>query len=568
MLLVLGNIFPALSQKDMAEYNKAMNYLDAKGEVYFSFDYNTRAQVQELTSVISIDNIKYGMIYAYANKLGFEKFLQYNLFYEVLRHPGEMLEEPKMAHTPEELIREWDSYPTYPNYVAMMEKFQADYPTLCRIIQYGTSGNGRKLLYAKISDNVDQVEAEPRHMYSSAMHGDEICMYVNFLRLIDYLLKNYNTNAYVKKLVDNVEIWICPLENPDGTYKTGDQTVNGAVRFTKNGVDLNRHFPSPSNGPHPDGLSKYEPECTAVMKLVDTCQFVLSANTHGGAELLNYPYDFRQARHQYDSWMKYVYRKFADTVHSVNANILTGQNNGITNGFDWYQIFGSRMDYCTYYRYMREVTYEASAEKNLTPSKLPTYWNAYYKACLQYIEQNLFGINGKVINSITKKGIRAKVFVKSVDADSSFTYSKVPHGDYYRPIIAGTYTLEFSRAGYYPKTVSNIVVQNDKATVVDVELDSIGTGIHFTGNLSGAAIGIMPYNRGVRIVLSNPETQNNNIQILDITGKTIKNIVATNSKEILWNGINNNGQIAANGCYIVKIGAGKQALSRSFVLSR
>ena len=42
------------------------------------------------------------------------------------------------------------------------------------------------------------------------------------LRLADYLLKNYQTKHRVRNLVDNLEIWINPLANPDGTYRTGN----------------------------------------------------------------------------------------------------------------------------------------------------------------------------------------------------------------------------------------------------------------------------------------------------------------------------------------------------------
>jgi len=42
------------------------------------------------------------------------------------------------------------------------------------------------------------------------------------LRLADYLLENYTSDLKVKDLVDNLEIWINPLANPDGTYNSGN----------------------------------------------------------------------------------------------------------------------------------------------------------------------------------------------------------------------------------------------------------------------------------------------------------------------------------------------------------
>ena len=96
------------------------------------------------------------------------------------------------------------------------------YPTLCHLDTIGTSINGKLVLALKISDNADLNEDEPEVFYTSTMHGDETGGFILMLRLADYLLKNYNLDTRVKNLVDNLEIWINPLANPDGTYRTGN----------------------------------------------------------------------------------------------------------------------------------------------------------------------------------------------------------------------------------------------------------------------------------------------------------------------------------------------------------
>ena len=76
------------------------------------------------------------------------------------------------------------------------------------------------------------------------MHGDETAGFILMLRLADYLLKNYNSDTRVKTLSDNLEIWINPLANPDGTYRDGNFIIS-PVRNNANGYDLNRNFPDP-----------------------------------------------------------------------------------------------------------------------------------------------------------------------------------------------------------------------------------------------------------------------------------------------------------------------------------
>ena len=132
---------------------------------------------------------------------------------------------------------EWDTYPTYSQYDSIMQSFRTLYPDLCHLDTIGTSINGKLVLALKISDNAANDEDEPEVFYSSTIHGDETGGFVLMLRLADYLLKNYNLNTRVKNLVDNLEIWINPLANPDGTYRTEIQYQTYHLsRYNANGV--------------------------------------------------------------------------------------------------------------------------------------------------------------------------------------------------------------------------------------------------------------------------------------------------------------------------------------------
>ena len=115
------------------------------------------------------------------------------------------------------------------------------------------------------------------------MHGDETGGYILMLHLADYLLKNYLTSSRVKTLLDNLEIWINPLANPDGTYRN-DNTINSPTRYNANGFDLNRNFPDPLN---PNTFK--QKETLDMIKFLRKHRFVLSANFHSGAEVVNYP---------------------------------------------------------------------------------------------------------------------------------------------------------------------------------------------------------------------------------------------------------------------------------------
>jgi len=82
-------------------------------------------------------------------------------------------------------------------------------------------------------------EGKPKFLYTSTIHGDETTGWILMLRLIDYLLEN-PTLPECQNILENIDLYICPNTNPDGTYHGGNNTVNGATRANANGIDMNR----------------------------------------------------------------------------------------------------------------------------------------------------------------------------------------------------------------------------------------------------------------------------------------------------------------------------------------
>ncbi|MCF8344379.1 MAG: zinc carboxypeptidase, partial [Bacteroidales bacterium] len=343
-------------------------------EVYFTFDKPDDLKMASISRIISIDQIRSGQVTAYANKASFKSFLKLGIPYQIQTPPGLQLKNPVMKDkTDIKNLQDWNFYSTYEAYVAIMEQFETDYPDLCRLTNLGTLPSGRKILALMITDNVTQNEPEPEFFYTSSMHGDEITGYVLMLRLIDHLLSNYGSDPDIRQLVNGVEMWINPLANPDGTYAGGNQTVQGATRGNANGIDINRNFPDPEDGPHPDG-NDWQPETVIFMNFAEFHDFVMSCNLHGGAEVCNYPWDTWAQLHADDDWWQFVCREYADTVHAYGPpGYLTDLNNGITNGYAWYTISGGRQDYMNYFHSCREYTLEISSVKTPPASQLPDY---------------------------------------------------------------------------------------------------------------------------------------------------------------------------------------------------
>ena len=273
---------------------------------------------------------------------------------------------------------------------------------------------------------------------------------------------------YIVSLINNLDIFIFPCTNPDGTYSGGNNTVTGARRANGNNVDLNRHFPDWDDGPHPDGESHYQDEAQWMMDLAQQYLFTMGANYHGGAEVVNYPWDTYQPVHPDDAWWQLVSTEYVTNARAVHSSYMTDTyNSGITNGYAWYTINGSRQDYMNYYGQCRELTLECSSSKTPSASQLPNFWNYNHTAMLAYMEQSLNGVHGVVKDANTQQPIEGvTVTVQNHDALGSWVTSHNV-GDFHRPIKGGSYSFKFTKEGYCSETLNVTVADNAR---VDLEV--------------------------------------------------------------------------------------------------
>ncbi|MCK4412304.1 MAG: carboxypeptidase regulatory-like domain-containing protein [Candidatus Eisenbacteria sp.] len=346
----------------------------------------------------------------------------------------------------------------YHDYAAVrseLTQIANDYPEITELFSIGASVEGRQLWMLKISDNVETDEAEPEFKYTATMHGDEppgteMCIY-----LIRLLTENYGIDPDLTALVDDLEIYICPLHNPDGNEH--------GTRYNADGHDLNREFPRVVD---PDDPSGRPIEVQHMMNFVYDHNFILGANYHTGALVANYPWDSMYGQYTPDDDL---FEEISLGYSYRNPPMWNSSSfpNGVVIGWEWYVIYGGMQDWSYHWRNEMHVTLEISNTKWPSSSVLAGLWDDNRDAMLWYMAQARIGVEGFVTDAVNDNPVKATISVTEIGKD---IWGEREFGFYHRMLLPGTYTLQFSADGYQTYTENGVVVVDGTTTMLDVQL--------------------------------------------------------------------------------------------------
>jgi carboxypeptidase T len=232
------------------------------------------------------------------------------------------------------------------------------YPDVAQVIDIGDSLEQRNIYALRISDNVGLQENEASVIFLGCHHAREwISVEVPYL-LGKYLVENYGTDAEVKRLVDNCDIWIIPLVNPDGL----EYSIHFYRYWRKNmrnnwdgtyGVDLNRNYGYKwgldNLGSSPNSASEVyrgqgpftEPEIQAVRDLFVQKNFQALVSFHSYSQVILYPWGYTEDASDKEDILFEIGDKMSRLMEPVNGRHYAVERAGagfyLTNGdtTDW-----------------------------------------------------------------------------------------------------------------------------------------------------------------------------------------------------------------------------------------
>jgi hypothetical protein len=245
--------------------------------------------------------------------------------------------------------REFGYYFNYWEMRDTLARLALQYPQIVALDTSMRSYQNRALWCIKISDNPGVAENEPQVFFNGATHAREPMGTHACIAFASLLCQNYGTDSLTTWLVNNREVYIVPVMNPDGYVYNSDsggsssywrKNRNNSGPRTGPGVDLNRNYgykwgyddigssPSPSSEVYRGPERWSEPEVAAIRDFEAAHKFRCGIDFHSYAQDNLYPWAYIGTSPPELS----LIQEIADTFE---------MNNGYTTGQWYYTLYNS-----------------------------------------------------------------------------------------------------------------------------------------------------------------------------------------------------------------------------------
>jgi hypothetical protein len=231
-------------------------------------------------------------------------------------------------------------------------RLAARYPEIVRIDSSMRSFRQHPLYTLKISDHPGSAENEPQVLLTGAVHAREPMPAHECVAFASLLCRNYDNDSLGTWLVNNREIYITPVANPDGYIYNSDsggssanwrRNRNNTSPRTGPGVDLNRNWgykwaynnsgssPDPANETYRGPARFSEPETEALRAFQAAHWFRAEIDFHSYGRSNTYPWGYAAVTPPDES----VLVEMSDTLTANNGypSSQSAGPNGVS--FDW-----------------------------------------------------------------------------------------------------------------------------------------------------------------------------------------------------------------------------------------
>ena len=450
----------------------------------------------------------------------FQKLVQQNPGWRVTQRETQL----KEALRPQ---RDLPGYRSYADMVDDLLSLQSMYPNLMNMMDIG-SGWGK--IYAqtipyyqtfehsiwavKVSADVMNFHHKPAFYFIGEHHAREpisleMCMYI-----LTHLLENYGTDAEITHILDEYEVWIIPLMNPDGHKVVIDQTdvwwrknirdnnLNHGfdsqyyMGYGSDGVDLNRnygYFWGYQSATDDQSIATYhgpaafsEPENQVIRDFLLSHRFIAGIGYHSYGQMVLYPYGFMSNVEAPD---KVELQALAQEIASSIPKYNSSSYYDAMPSWQLYPVSGSADDWIYRSTGAFAFTVEMAPEFIPPATSLQSILAQNLNGAMQMLRRAEKKIlMGHVYDSETMEALAARISIDLFDLHPFApppTYASSEDGSYFRLLPSGTYQVSYFMPGY--QTIQRTInIYDDRRTLEDVllqPLQSLDLNVRIT-NLS------------------------------------------------------------------------------------
>ncbi len=328
----------------------------------------------------------------------------------------------KLSHVGGQFFKEAAAYHTFDQTIQALKDIEFNYGNIAKVYNLGTSCNEESVVALKISSSpTENIPDKKETLFVGAHHAREWISVEVPLGIAEYITSHYSTNIRIKEIVDNSEIWIIPILNPDGFIYSWESdrywrknrrlfTFSGETAY---GVDLNRNYdfdwcktgastdPASEEFCGPVAFSEKESQIIKTLitsdlnALADDFSGLITYHAYGQTILYPWSYSFEEKSPE-ELLLTEVGTKMSEMIlHESNKSYSVGQSSDPSLSYptsgdtsDW---FHSITDFKTTYTIELRPGGEDSSGFELDPTEIAGTVTEQTSAALYYLDFILKG---------------------------------------------------------------------------------------------------------------------------------------------------------------------------------
>ncbi len=232
---------------------------------------------------------------------------------------------------------------------ARLDEMVAAYPNLVSIVNAGTSIQGRVIRGIRIS-RYPAGTVLPAFIFTGTMHAREWASTMTTMWIADQFVENNTSDARIAAVLNSAEVYIFPVQNPDGyeyTWATGGNRLwrknRRLISGTTYGVDLNRNWSvgwggsgssgTTSNDTYRGTAAFSEPESVGMRDFIAAhTNLVGHIDFHSYSQLWLWPWSYTTTLSPDQTALAAVGYPMQTAIASINGKNYTAGPSGSTYG--------------------------------------------------------------------------------------------------------------------------------------------------------------------------------------------------------------------------------------------